>query len=118
HFAKIVEEAVGPRAAAYAASPGAGAAGGIGYGALLLGARFRPGIEVMLDVLGFAPALERADLVITGRGRWTRRPCTARPRRASPPRPAPPTRRWWRSAAGWPCPRRSSGGPASGGRTP
>ncbi|MFC8988800.1 glycerate kinase [Streptomyces sp. NPDC057115] len=68
HFAKIVEEAVGPRAAAYAASPGAGAAGGIGYGALLLGARFRPGIEVMLDVLGFAPALERADLVITGEG--------------------------------------------------
>ncbi|EGX55087.1 transferase, partial [Streptomyces zinciresistens K42] len=37
-------------------------------GALLLGARFRPGIEVMLDVLGFAPALERADLVITGEG--------------------------------------------------
>lgn len=68
HFAKIVEEAVGPRAAAYAVSPGAGAAGGIGYGALLLGARFRPGIEVMLDVLGFAPALERADLVITGEG--------------------------------------------------
>ncbi|NEC27779.1 glycerate kinase [Streptomyces sp. SID8111] len=68
HFAKIVEEAVGPRAAVYAASPGAGAAGGIGYGALLLGARFRPGIEVMLDVLGFAPALERADLVITGEG--------------------------------------------------
>ncbi|MFE0509844.1 glycerate kinase [Streptomyces sp. NPDC058964] len=68
HFAKVVEAAVGPRAAEYAASPGAGAAGGIGYGALLLGARFRPGIEVMLDVLGFAPALERASLVITGEG--------------------------------------------------
>ncbi|MFD4139873.1 glycerate kinase [Streptomyces sp. NPDC058572] len=52
-----------------AASPGAGAAGGIGYGALVaLGASFRPGIEVMLDVLGFAPALERATLVITGEG--------------------------------------------------
>jgi glycerate kinase len=50
-------------------SPGAGAAGGIGYGALVaLGARFRPGIEVMLDVLGFAPALDRATLVITGEG--------------------------------------------------
>ncbi|WP_079057363.1 glycerate kinase [Streptomyces cellostaticus] len=68
HFAKALEAAVGPRAAEYAAAPGAGAAGGIGYGALLLGARFRPGIEVMLDVLGFAPALERADLVITGEG--------------------------------------------------
>lgn len=68
HYAKVLEEAVGVKAAGYAASPGAGAAGGIGYGALLLGARFRPGIEVMLDVLGFAPALEWADLVITGEG--------------------------------------------------
>ncbi|MFI8836005.1 glycerate kinase [Streptomyces afghaniensis] len=68
HFAKVLEESAGRKAAEYAASPGAGAAGGIGYGALLLGARFRPGIEVMLDVLGFAPALERAGLVITGEG--------------------------------------------------
>ncbi|MET9827312.1 glycerate kinase [Streptomyces sp. NPDC006349] len=70
HFAKVLQgtEGVGARAADYAASPGAGAAGGIGFGAMLLGARFRPGIEVMLDVLGFAPALERADLVITGEG--------------------------------------------------
>ncbi|MFB7503517.1 glycerate kinase [Streptomyces broussonetiae] len=68
HFAKALEAAVGPQAAEYAAAPGAGAAGGIGYGALLLGARFRPGIEVMLDVLGFAPALGRASLVITGEG--------------------------------------------------
>ncbi|WP_078915071.1 glycerate kinase [Streptomyces sp. NRRL S-474] len=68
HFAKVLEGVVGPEAAECAASPGAGAAGGIGYGALLLGARFRPGIEVMLDVLGFAPALDRADLVITGEG--------------------------------------------------
>ncbi|MFF4250451.1 glycerate kinase [Streptomyces sp. NPDC001663] len=68
HYAKVLEEAVGAKAAEHAASPGAGAAGGIGYGALLLGARFRPGIEVMLEVLGFAPALEWADLVITGEG--------------------------------------------------
>jgi glycerate kinase len=52
-----------------AQAPGAGAAGGIGYGALAgLGAAFRPGIEVLLDVLGFAAALGRADLVITGEG--------------------------------------------------
>ncbi|MEU0026304.1 glycerate kinase [Streptomyces sp. NPDC006335] len=68
HYAKVLEEALGAKAAEYAAAPGAGAAGGIGYGALLLGARFRPGIDVMLDVLGFAPALEWADLVITGEG--------------------------------------------------
>lgn len=52
-----------------AAAPGAGAAGGVGFGALVgLNAVFRPGIEVLLDVLGFAPALERATLVITGEG--------------------------------------------------
>ncbi|MEU8541503.1 glycerate kinase [Streptomyces sp. NPDC048717] len=68
HYARVLEEAIGPKAAALAAAPGAGGAGGIGYGALLLGARFRPGIELMLDVLGFAPALARATLVITGEG--------------------------------------------------
>ncbi|HEY8985129.1 MAG TPA: glycerate kinase [Streptomyces sp.] len=67
-FTEVLETAVGPRALDHATAPGAGAAGGIGYGALLLGARFRPGIEVMLDVLGFAPALARADLVVTGEG--------------------------------------------------
>ncbi|MBA2946670.1 glycerate kinase [Streptomyces himalayensis] len=69
HYAAVLEKAIGPKAAEYAQSPGAGAAGGIGYGALVgFGASFRPGIEVMLDVLGFAPALERAALVITGEG--------------------------------------------------
>ncbi len=69
HFAVVLEKAVGPKAATCAQAPGAGAAGGIGYGALVgLDARFRPGIDVMLDVLGFAPALARADLVITGEG--------------------------------------------------
>ncbi|MFJ6103440.1 glycerate kinase [Streptomyces sp. NPDC092359] len=68
HFATVLEKTVGPRAAEAALAPGAGGAGGIGYGALILGASFRPGIELMLDVLGFAPALERATLVITGEG--------------------------------------------------
>ncbi|MFF6779670.1 glycerate kinase [Streptomyces sp. NPDC012510] len=68
HFAAVLEKTVGERAAEYALAPGAGAAGGLGYGALVLGARFRPGIEVMLDVLGFAAALEKATLVITGEG--------------------------------------------------
>ncbi|UUU26022.1 glycerate kinase [Streptomyces sp. DSM 40750] len=68
HFAAVLEKTVGERGAEHALAPGAGAAGGIGYGALILGARFRPGIEVMLDVLGFAAALEKATLVITGEG--------------------------------------------------
>jgi glycerate kinase len=68
HFAAVLEKTVGERAAEHALAPGAGAAGGIGYGALILGARFRPGIEVMLDVLGFARALSKATLVITGEG--------------------------------------------------
>ncbi|AQU65768.1 glycerate kinase [Streptomyces niveus] len=69
HYARVLEKTVGAGAAESALSPGAGAAGGIGYGALVgLAASFRPGIEVMLDVLGFGPALSRATLVITGEG--------------------------------------------------
>ncbi|MFF6973687.1 glycerate kinase [Streptomyces tsukubensis] len=62
HYATVL----GPE---LADAPGAGAAGGVGYAALVaLGAGFRPGIDVMLDVLGFAAALDRATLVITGEG--------------------------------------------------
>ncbi|NLU66018.1 glycerate kinase [Streptomyces sp. HNM0574] len=71
HFTQVLAEteSVGQRAVELAESPGAGAAGGIGFGALIgLNASFRPGIEVLLEVLGFAPALERAGLVITGEG--------------------------------------------------
>ncbi|MFE3881698.1 glycerate kinase [Streptomyces lydicus] len=69
HYAEVLGRAVGPKAVEAALAPGAGAAGGIGYGALVgLGAVFRPGIEVMLDVLGFAPALAKATFVITGEG--------------------------------------------------
>ncbi|WNV89904.1 glycerate kinase [Umezawaea sp. Da 62-37] len=53
----------------HADAPGAGAAGGIGFAALtLLGARRRPGIEVVLELIGFADALPGARLVITGEG--------------------------------------------------
>lgn len=118
HFAAVLEQSIGSRATEYAAAPGAGAAGGIGYGALVLGARFRPGIEVMLDVLGFAPALARATLVITGEGSSTNRPCTARLRRGWPRPPVPRARRSSRCAGAWRCARRRSAGPASGVRTP
>jgi glycerate kinase len=49
--------------------PGAGAAGGVGFtGIALLGATLRPGIELMLDLVGFHQQLAGADLVITGEG--------------------------------------------------
>ena len=69
HYADVLGAAAGDIAVSAADAPGAGAAGGMGYGALVgLRAVFRPGIDVLLDVLGFADALARADLVITGEG--------------------------------------------------
>jgi glycerate kinase len=53
--------------------PGAGAAGGVGFGAMaFLGASLRPGIDLLLDLLGFAPVLAGAALVVTGEGRLDR----------------------------------------------
>ncbi|MGW2371134.1 MULTISPECIES: glycerate kinase [Kitasatospora] len=50
-------------------APGAGAAGGVGFAALaLLGATMRPGIELLLDLLGFDEAVRGARLVVTGEG--------------------------------------------------
>lgn len=50
--------------------PGAGAAGGMGAGCMaFLHAELRPGIECVLDMIGFDAMLEGAELVITGEGR-------------------------------------------------
>jgi glycerate kinase len=50
-------------------APGAGAAGGVGFAAIaVLGARLRPGIELILELTGFHETLQRADLVVTGEG--------------------------------------------------
>ncbi|GAA5053290.1 glycerate kinase [Thermocatellispora tengchongensis] len=57
------------RSMGVAAEPGAGAAGGVGFAALaFLRAQVRPGIEYLLELLGFAEHLEGARLVITGEG--------------------------------------------------
>jgi glycerate 2-kinase len=51
-------------------TPGAGAAGGLGFAAItFLGARIEPGISLMLDLLSFPDQLNDARLVITGEGR-------------------------------------------------
>ncbi|MBF6342729.1 glycerate kinase [Nocardia cyriacigeorgica] len=53
----------------HAGRPGAGAAGGTGFGAMaVLGAQMRSGIEVVLELLDFAAVLESAALVVTGEG--------------------------------------------------
>lgn len=53
----------------YADSPGAGAAGGVGFAALaLLGARMQSGIELLLDLVGFEDKVRGVRLVITGEG--------------------------------------------------
>lgn len=66
HFAEVVRTELGVDAAE---APGAGAAGGTGYAALaILGATFRPGIDVVLELTGFQDKLAGADLVITGEG--------------------------------------------------
>ena len=49
-------------------SPGAGAAGGVGFAALALGAERRAGIDVVLELTRLAERLDGADLVITGEG--------------------------------------------------
>ncbi|WP_035839640.1 glycerate kinase [Kitasatospora azatica] len=48
--------------------PGAGAAGGAGFAALVLGARREPGVEVLLAELGLDAALAGASLVVVGEG--------------------------------------------------
>lgn len=50
--------------------PGAGAAGGLGFGmAAFCGAKLQMGIDVVLDTVGFDQLLQTADLVFTGEGK-------------------------------------------------
>ena len=53
-----------------AQAPGAGAAGGLGYGLMLLGGRRVSGIEIVAEAVGLARACAEADLVITGEGKF------------------------------------------------
>ena len=51
-------------------TPGAGAAGGLGYAFLMfLDGVLRPGIDIVLDEIRLEEAIAQADLVITGEGR-------------------------------------------------
>ena len=69
HLIHYLTVAGQPNAARYAATPGAGAAGGIGFAGLLLGGRTVSGADYFLDLLDFETHLQGCDLVITGEGR-------------------------------------------------
>jgi glycerate 2-kinase len=65
-WADVVAETVGSDVRAV---PGAGAAGGVGFAALaVLGGELRPGIDLLLDLVGFDDRLPGSILVVTGEG--------------------------------------------------
>ena len=67
HFATVTAATLGRDVSE---QPGAGAAGGVGFAALaFLQATFRPGIEVVAELVGLEEALQDADLAVTGEGR-------------------------------------------------
>ncbi len=67
HFGNILESEFQQQ---FHQVPGAGAAGGLGAGALaFLNARLQPGIQTILELIDFAAKLKAADWVITGEGK-------------------------------------------------
>ncbi|WP_027087930.1 glycerate kinase [Cohnella panacarvi] len=69
-YAVVVKEQLGIDVASV---PGAGAAGGMGAGALaFLGAELRPGFELLAETYRFGERIKDADLIMTGEGRLDR----------------------------------------------
>jgi glycerate kinase len=67
HFAGVIDRDLG---CDVRTTPGAGAAGGLGGGLLgCLGARLRPGVELVMEAVHFDQALAGATLLLTGEGR-------------------------------------------------
>lgn len=68
HLAKIIKRDLNKDVADL---PGAGAAGGMGAGAAaFFGGRLTRGIDAVLDAVDFSVALQGADVVVTGEGRF------------------------------------------------
>lgn len=66
HFAEVAAQTLGRD---LQHTPGAGAAGGLGFGLLaFLNAQLVPGIDTVLEVTHFEEKLQNADLVLTGEG--------------------------------------------------
>ena len=69
HFSEVALQCLGATED-YSQSPGAGAAGGLGFGFIaFLNAHLERGIEMVLDAIGFDELIKGASLVITGEGR-------------------------------------------------
>ncbi len=66
HLASVV---AGTGRAELAQRPGAGAAGGCGFGLALVGGRLLPGARLVCDMVGLDAELDEASLAITGEGR-------------------------------------------------
>ena len=63
-------EALGIASHETALLPGAGAAGGLGYGLVAhLGATLRSGIDIILDIVAFDSIIQGADAIFTGEGK-------------------------------------------------
>jgi glycerate kinase len=67
-WADLVEAAVGQPG--LRGQPGAGAAGGLGFGLLALGAERCSGADLVMEAVGLEAAIDGADLVVTGEGRF------------------------------------------------
>jgi glycerate 2-kinase len=65
----LVAVAVAAGQGGLAELPGAGAAGGCGFGLAVIGARLVPGAELVCDLVGLDAALAGATIAITGEGR-------------------------------------------------
>ncbi|XP_018401680.1 PREDICTED: glycerate 2-kinase-like, partial [Cyphomyrmex costatus] len=59
-----------PSQRAVADARGAGAAGGLGFAMLALGAQFTSGIDLIAEATGLVEAMAVADLVVTGEGKY------------------------------------------------
>ena len=61
-----------------ASLPGAGAAGGCGFGLAIAGAHLVPGARLVCDMVGLDAALRNATVVVTGEGRLDRQTLTGK----------------------------------------
>ena len=80
HFAQVVGQSLGsdlgrpdllvgaPRAPRLSTAAGTGAAGGLGFGLAVLGARLVPGSVVVAGAVGLAERIAAVELVLTGEG--------------------------------------------------
>lgn len=66
HYAEVVKNTIGKDLSEI---PGAGAAGGLGFGLMAyLNAKLKPGIEIIIEVAELENKIKECDIVITGEG--------------------------------------------------